>query len=92
MIQREELAIKRDKMQLDHKVDILKVEMDAIRSGLNIAEVRRRIESDEAKKAAELSVRLATEPKAGDKIALESAKTAVDMAKELRDRDDGNAE
>lgn len=83
IIQREELRLKEKEIDLDHEINRIKVELERQRMLRSDVMQERRMESDEAKKAADLSVKLATEQTGAQKIGMEALKMATDLTKDL---------
>lgn len=82
-IQRKELELKEKKQDNDYQIELLKVELDAFKNGVNMAHQRERLNSEEMRAALQASIKLATEPKAADKVAMEQARIAVQRSNKM---------
>lgn len=83
-MQLREIALKEKKHEHDASMEEMRLSLDAFSKGANIAEMRERLNSEEARAAANLSVKLATEVPATDKVTLEAIKIIKDQASKLQ--------
>ena len=83
-IQQKELALKEQKQKNDNEIELMKVQLDAVRSGANIAHMRERLTSEEARAAITGAIKLATELDKETKTAIEGAKLGISAVKELK--------
>lgn len=90
-IQMRELALKEQKQQHEAQIDMMEMELKAFQSGVNLAHQRERLTSEEMRHAVTSAIKLATEPRADDKMAIEAMRVSKELQQTGRERtnDDG---
>lgn len=89
-MQERELALKESMAEHEKQIDLMKMELEAFKHGSNMGHQRERLNSEEMRAAVTAAIKLATEPKADDKMTVEAVRLAKELNEASKDKPTGD--